>query len=74
MTEAGGVIEPNDPAWGRLQATALAARGEPGVWLGMQDIYGATAEASAFRDAFARHLRALWADGIEATLRRHLTE
>ena len=34
----------------------------------MRDIYGATADAPAFRDAFARWLRALWSDGTEATL------
>lgn len=72
VTAAGKQIEPNDPAWERLQATALATRAEPGVWLGMSDIYGTTAEAPAFRDAFARHLRALWADGTEATLGRYL--
>ena len=34
----------------------------------MRDIYGATADAPAFRDAFARWLGALWSDGTEATL------
>ena len=38
----------------------------------MRDIYGAVADAPAFRDAFARWLRALWSDGTEAVLRRYL--
>ena len=38
----------------------------------MRDIYGAVADAPAFRDAFARWLGALWSDGTEATLRRYL--
>ena len=38
----------------------------------MDDIYGATAEAPAFRDAFAGWLRALWSDGTKETLRRYI--
>ena len=51
---------------------AEAARDDPAAWLAMRDIYGATADAPAFRDAFSRWLRALWSDGTEATLRRYL--
>jgi mannitol 2-dehydrogenase len=38
----------------------------------MSDIYGAVAEAPAFREAFTAHLRALWADGTVAVLRRYI--
>jgi mannitol 2-dehydrogenase len=38
----------------------------------MRDIYGAAADAPAFRDAFAAALAALWADGTAATLKRYL--
>jgi mannitol 2-dehydrogenase len=52
---------------------AAAAMGyAPAAWLSMRDIYGGTADAPAFRDAFAGWLRALWADGTAATLRRYL--
>ena len=71
-TDSGATIEPNDPNWDRLTAQAEAARADPAAWLAMRDIYGATADAPAFRDAFARWLRALWSDGTEATLRRYL--
>jgi mannitol 2-dehydrogenase len=71
-TDSGAKIEPNDPNWDRLQAQAQAARAEPLAWLAMTDIYGETARAPAFRDAFAAHLAALWADGTEATLKRYL--
>ncbi|HMQ94142.1 MAG TPA: mannitol dehydrogenase family protein [Amaricoccus sp.] len=71
-TDSGKVTEPNDPNWDRLQAQARAAKSDPAAWLSMADIYGRTAEVPAFTDAFARWLRALWADGTEATLRRYL--
>jgi mannitol 2-dehydrogenase len=71
-TDSGGATAPNDPNWDRLQAAARAAASDPSVWLGMRDIYGRTAEVPAFRDAFAEHLRALWAEGTAATLRRYL--
>jgi mannitol 2-dehydrogenase len=71
-TDSGRIIAPNDPNWDTLQANARAARDDPGAWLAMRDIYGATAEAPAFRGAFARHLAALWQDGTAAVLRRYL--
>ena len=71
-TDSGKTTEPNDPNWGRLQAQAKAARTDPAAWLSMGDIYGRTAEAPAFAQAFGRWLGALWADGTEATLRRFL--
>ena len=71
-TDSGKVTEPNDPNWDRLQAKARAAKSDAAAWLSMADIYGRTAQAPAFADAFARWLGALWADGTEATLRRYL--
>ncbi len=71
-TDSGTTIEPNDPSWDRLTERAQAARDDPAAWLAMRDIYGTTAEAPAFTEAFARWLRALWSDGTEATLRRYL--
>lgn len=71
-TDSGAVIEPNDPNWDRLTERAKAAREDPAAWLAMRDIYGATADAPAFRDSFEAWLRSLWSDGTEATLRRYL--
>jgi mannitol 2-dehydrogenase len=72
VTESGAVIAPNDPNWDRLHALAGAARSDPAAWLAMGDIYGTVAEATAFREAFTAHLRALWADGTEAVLQRYI--
>jgi len=71
-TDSGKIIEPNDPNWDRLQASARAAKYDPQAWLAMHDIYGRTAEAPAFRDRFAGSLDALWSAGTAATLRRYL--
>ena len=71
-TDSGASIEPNDPNWDRLTAQAEAARLDPPAWLAMRDLYGETADAPAFRDAFARWLTQLYSDGTEATLRRYL--
>jgi mannitol 2-dehydrogenase len=69
-TEAGAAIEANDPNWERLNLAARAAAADPGAWLGMRDIYGAVAEAEAFRAPFRAHLAALWQDGTAAVLER----
>ena len=71
-TESGKAIEPNDPIWDRLTERARAARSDPAAWLAMRDIYGDTADAPAFAEPFTRWLKALWAEGTEATLRRYL--
>ncbi|GMG82628.1 mannitol dehydrogenase family protein [Paralimibaculum aggregatum] len=71
-TESGAAIAPNDPNWDALQARSRAAREDPGAWLGMTEVYGETGRAAPFRDAFDGWLRALWAEGTEATIRRYL--
>jgi mannitol 2-dehydrogenase len=71
-TDSGRAIASNDPNWDRLQANARAARGDPGTWLAMRDVYGAAADAPAFRDAFARQLAALGRDGTAAVLGRYI--
>jgi mannitol 2-dehydrogenase len=72
VTDSGAVIEPNDPNWDRLTSVAKAAKDDPMAWLGMDDIYGETAEAEVFRTGFAKALNAVWADGAEAVLKRYL--
>lgn len=71
-TESGAVIEPNDPSWGRMQATARAAKDDPAAWLAMDDIYGAVGRAPVFAAAFAHALRTLWLEGTGKTLSRYL--
>jgi mannitol 2-dehydrogenase len=71
-TDSGREIAPNDPAWEALTARAAEARADPLAWLAMREVYGDVADATPFREAFARHLSALWRDGTEAVLRRYL--
>ncbi|MDQ2704390.1 MAG: mannitol dehydrogenase family protein, partial [Pseudomonadota bacterium] len=71
-TDSGAAIEPNDPNWERMTATAKAAKDNPSAWLAMGDIYGAVGTNGVFAEAFARHLEALWRDGTQATLERYV--
>ena len=72
FSTSGTAIEPNDPNWARLTATARTAKGDPGAWLGMADIYGEVGRAPAFVQAFSGHLAALWRDGARAVLTAYL--
>ncbi|MDZ5695991.1 mannitol dehydrogenase family protein [Chelativorans sp. M5D2P16] len=72
VSESGKTIEPNDPAWDRLQAQARLAKENPMAWLAMEDIYGEVAQSEPFRAAFAGALTALWRDGTEKVLARYL--
>lgn len=68
LTDAGTVIEPNDPNWDRLQAAARAAATDPVSWLGMEDIYGDVGRHPAVQAAFAGFLTDLGARGVRAVL------
>ncbi|WP_274425686.1 mannitol dehydrogenase family protein [Chelativorans sp. YIM 93263] len=72
VSERGKIVEPNDPAWERLQAQAHKAKEDPQAWLGMEDIYGEVARSEIFRTAFTRALSALWEHGTEKVLTRYL--
>ncbi|MEQ1937034.1 mannitol dehydrogenase family protein [Mesorhizobium sp. CN5-321] len=71
-TDSGAVIEPNDPNWDRMQATAAKAKDDPAAWLAMEDIYGEVGRSPAFVEAFSHALRILWAHGARETLTRYL--
>ena len=71
-TDSGAAIEPNDPNWARMQATAAAAKDDPAAWLAMDDIYGEVGRSEVFASAFAHALAALWAHGARTTLTRYL--
>ncbi len=68
LSDGGKVIEPNDPNWDRLQATARAAASDPAVWLGMEDIYGDLGRDPRVQAAFAGFLSDLGARGVRAVL------
>jgi mannitol 2-dehydrogenase len=71
-TDSGAVIEPNDPSWDRMQATAKAAKDDPKAWLAMEDIYGDVGRSPVFAEAFTHALKVLWAHGARETLTRYL--
>nr|WIE92015.1 mannitol dehydrogenase family protein [Mesorhizobium sp. WSM4875] len=73
-TDSGAVIEPNDPNWDRMQATAKAAKNSPEAWLAMDDIYGDVGRSAVFAEAFAHALNELWANGARETLTRYLAD
>ena len=71
-TDSGAVIEPNDPNWDRMTATAKNAKADPMAWLAMEDIYGDVGRSPDFRARFAHALSELWARGTRETLTRYL--
>lgn len=72
QTDSGAAIAPNDPNWDALQACARAARAEPVRWLEMSNVYGDLAQDRAVVARFGTWLEAIWAEGVEAVLRRYL--
>lgn len=68
ISDAGKVIEPNDPNWDRLHATARAAATDPAEWLAMEDIYGTLGKNPAVIACFAGFLNDLGARGTRAVL------
>ena len=71
-TEDGSAIEPNDPDWTRLQATARAARADPAAWLAMADIYGDVGQSPAVFGSLRHGSRRALGDGVGPTLARYL--
>ena len=71
-TEAGVVIEPNDPNWDVLMATAKAAKSNPAAWIRMEAIYGDLALNAGFVATFTEALNFIWANGVEAAMQRYI--
>ncbi len=69
--EDGSLVEPNDPLWDTLLATAKAARDRPRVWLEQHRLYGDLVDAPRFADAFERWLSRIWSEGCEAALQAY---
>ncbi|WP_116652618.1 mannitol dehydrogenase family protein [Pelagibacterium sediminicola] len=70
--EDGSPIEPNDPLWNQLQATARAARQTPRAWLDMGRIYGDLGRHPRFADAFENWLSLIWQKGTPAAIAAYL--
>ncbi len=70
--EDGSRIEPNDPFWDALQATAVTARSDPAAWLNQRQLYGDLADHQPFADAFSKWLGAIWESGSEKALEIYL--
>ncbi|MCB1460792.1 MAG: mannitol dehydrogenase family protein [Nitratireductor sp.] len=70
--ENGAIIEPNDPVWNDLVAVAQRARNDPGAWLEMRQYYGDLADKPVFADAFAKWVKLIWAQGVEAAMKDYL--
>jgi mannitol 2-dehydrogenase len=68
VSDAGKPIEPNDPNWDRLHATARAAATDPAQWLAMEDIYGPLGKNPAVIGCFAGFLNDLGTRGTRAVL------
>lgn len=68
VADDGSVIEPNDPNWERLNATARQALSDPPKWFEMADIYGQIGRDAAVVDCFARFLQDISARGTRAVL------
>lgn len=72
--DRGEVIEPNDPNWDHLHATAQNALVHPGVWLDQDAIYGPVGRDSKFRALFETYLRSLQTKGTEQTIAAYLAD
>jgi mannitol 2-dehydrogenase len=72
-TDSGAIIEPNDPNWDRMTATAKKAKDDPAAWLRMEDIYGEVGRSELFGRTFAGALASLWANGAQQTLAGYLS-
>jgi mannitol 2-dehydrogenase len=68
VSDSGREIPPNDDSAARLKKAALAAKEDPMAFLELNDIFGDIAGSEIFRQAFAKSLTALWAEGAEKVL------
>jgi mannitol 2-dehydrogenase len=71
-SESGKDMPLVDPNLDRIRTAAEAARTDPDAFLALKDVYGDLAGNDVFRERFAAMLKALWQDGVEATLKAYL--
>ncbi len=66
--DAGHPIAPNDDNATDLKARALAAKADPGAFIGNTWVFGDLGQNPVFAEQFGTHLMALWAKGSGAAL------
>ncbi|AKS45768.1 mannitol 2-dehydrogenase [Octadecabacter temperatus] len=70
--EDGSLIEPNDPFWDALNATALKAKNNPQAWIDQEQAYGDLGANPRFAESFAKWHGLIQSDGTEAALQAYL--
>lgn len=73
-SEAGKIIEPNDPDWARLQDLARQSRNDPAAFLSMEDIFGDLISSPEYVKLFTASVTAIWNQGTEQVLKRYLSD
>jgi len=71
-TEAGEIIEPNDPKWDKLNDLAMKAKTSPTAWLDMHDVYGDVGQDPVFVEAFSKALESVQKNGVEAAMKDYI--
>lgn len=69
--DAGNVIDVKDAMAADLSKAALAAKDRPEAFLELDAVFGALGQNAAFAAAFADALRAIYRDGVRATLQAY---
>jgi mannitol 2-dehydrogenase len=73
VTEAGEVIEPNDPDWDYLQKLAIEAKSNPTVWLdSLTHVYGGVGQNPDFREAFEKAMASIDDKGVEGAMQAYI--
>ena len=71
-SESGETIFLDDNKSEQLRKVSLEARGNPLVFLGMEDIFGDLGEHPVFKKRFSDALNSIWSDGVEKTMESYL--
>ncbi|WP_424830279.1 mannitol dehydrogenase family protein [Ruegeria sp.] len=72
VREDGSEIAPNDPLWENLRKTALAAKTDPGLWIGQRLYCGDFGPGTRFSEAFSSWLTAIWRSGGRAAIAEYI--
>jgi len=65
-------IEPNDPIWQKLNSAAIAAKGDPQIWLNQRELYGDLADNQRFQDSFQNWSELIASQGLKVALKFYL--
>lgn len=68
----GTEIEPNDPHWDALVATATAAQSDPKIWIAQSQYYGQLADNPTFAHAFEKWAAMINEIGVEPTIQHYI--